>query len=141
MIDIPRLLEFVRSKMPRTASLANDLSASANYVVARIPVGSAPKGLVLSPDGKRLYVANRMDDTVSMVDTATRRVIATISLGGPTTLTPERRGERLFYSARFAFQGHFGCANCHIDATFDGLDWDLEPDGFGVDIVDNRLLE
>ena len=55
--------------------------------------------------------------------------------------TAERRGERLFFSARFAFQGHFGCANCHLDATFDGLQWDLEPDGFGVDIVDNRLLE
>ena len=66
---------------------------------------------------------------------------ATFSLGGPATLTAERRGERLFYSARFAFQGHFGCANCHIEATFDGLNWDLEPDGFGKDIVDNRLLE
>lgn len=27
------------------------------------------------------------------------------------------------------------------DATFDGLSWDLEPDGFGIDIVDNRALE
>ena len=29
----------------------------------------------------------------------------------------------------------------HIDSTFDGLQWDLEPDGFGVDIVDNRSIE
>ena len=122
-------------------ALANDLSASANYVAARIPVGSAPKGMALAPDGKRLYVANRMGDTVSVVDTATRKVTATLSLGGPATLTPERRGERLFYSARFAFEGHFGCANCHLEATQDDLNWDLEPDGFGKDIVDNRLLE
>jgi YVTN family beta-propeller protein len=121
--------------------LANDLSASANYVVTRIPVGSAPKGLVLSPDGKRLYVANRTDDTISVIDTAARKVSATLSLEGPATPTPERRGERLFFSARFAFQGHFGCANCHLESTFDGLQWDLEPDGFGKDIVDNRLLE
>ena len=60
---------------------------------------------------------------------------AKLSLGGPATLTAEqRRGERLFFNARFAFQGHFGCANCHIEATFDGLSWDLEPDGFGKDI-------
>ena len=39
------------------------------------------------------------------------------------------------------FEGQFGCSNCHIDSTFDGLQWDLEPDGFGKDIVDNRLLE
>ena len=113
-----------------------------HYVAARIPVGRGPKGLALSPDGKQLYVANRSDDTVSVIDTAARRVIEHASrCGGPATLTPERRGEQLFFSARFAFQGHFGCANCHIEATFDGLQWDLEPDGFGVDIVDNRLLE
>jgi cytochrome c peroxidase len=52
-----------------------------------------------------------------------------------------RRGERLFYNANYSFQGHFSCANCHIDTTFDGLEWDLEPDGFGKDIVDNRSIE
>jgi YVTN family beta-propeller protein len=142
VIDIPRMLEFIRAATPaQRRTLANDLSASANYVVARIPVGSAPKGLALSPDGKRLYVANRTDDTISVIDTASRKVSATLSLQGPATLTPERRGERLFFSARFAFQNHFGCANCHLESTFDGLQWDLEPDGFGKDIVDNRLLE
>src|ERR1022692_2457222 len=54
-------------------------------------------------------------------------------------LTPQRRGERLFFDARFAFHGGFSCANCHLESTFDGLQWDLEPDGFGKDIVDNRL--
>jgi len=142
VIDIAKLLECIRAATPaERRTLANDLSASANYVVARIPVGSAPKGLALSPDGKRLYVANRTDDTISVIDTAARKVSATLSLGGHAIPTAERRGERLFFSARFAFQGHFGCANCHLESTFDGLQWDLEPDGFGKDIVDNRLLE
>ena len=142
VIDIARLLAFVRAASPaERRTMANDLSASANYVAARIPVGAGPKGMAFSPDGKRLYVANRMDDTISVIDTAARKVSATLSLGGPTALTPERRGERLFFNAGFAFQGHFGCANCHLEATFDGLQWDLEPDGFGKDIVDNRLLE
>jgi YVTN family beta-propeller protein len=142
VIDTARLLRFVASAPPAARrTLANDLSASANYVAARIAVGAAPKGLALSPDGKRLYVANRNDDSISVVDTAARRAIATWNLGGPATLSQERRGERLFFSARFGFQGHFGCANCHIEATFDGLSWDLEPDGFGKDYVDNRLLE
>lgn len=142
VIDTRKLLELIQSLTPaERRGLANDLSASANYVVARIGVGHGPKGLALSPDGKLLYVANRTDDTISVIDTATRQVTGAISLGGPPTLTAERRGERLFFSARFAFQGHFGCANCHIEATFDGLSWDLEPDGFGKDYVDNRLLE
>ena len=142
VLDVRRLVEFIRATPPEARRvLANDLSASANYVTARIPVGSGPKGLALSPDGRQLYVANRTGDDISIVDTSERRVAGTIPLGGPETLTAERRGERLFFSARFAFQGHFGCANCHLEATFDGLSWDLEPDGFGKDIVDNRLLE
>jgi YVTN family beta-propeller protein len=74
-------------------ALANDLSASAHFVAARIPVGRNPKGLALSPDGARLYVANRLDDTVSVIDTATRTAAHTIELGGPAELTPQRRGE------------------------------------------------
>ena len=68
-------------------------------------------------------------------------VVATLIWEVPENIDALRRGERLFYTAEFAFQGQFGCANCHIDATFDGLQWDLEPDGFGKDIVDNRSLE
>jgi YVTN family beta-propeller protein len=126
---------------PKAARLANDLSASAQYVVARVAVGLNPRNIRLSPDGSALYVANRLDDTVSIVDTARAAVTATIALGAPAPLTPERRGERLFYSSMYAFGHQFGCANCHIDSTFDGLSWDLEPDGFGIDIVDNRALE
>ena len=138
VIDTARLARFARSQQH---SFANDLSASANYVLARIAVGHNPRGLAVSPDGSRLYVADRMDDSINVIDTQTNKVISTIDLGGPKTITAIRRGEQIFNTARFAFQGQFGCANCHLDGTFDGLEWDLEPDGFGKDIVDNRLLE
>ena len=138
VIDVPRLFAQVRS---RPQPFVNDLSASVEYVSARIPVGHNPRGVVLSPDGKRLYVANRLDDTISVIDTGTDKVASTIDLGGPKSVDAIRRGERLFYTAEFAFQGQFGCSNCHIDSTIDGLQWDLEPDGFGKDIVDNRSLE
>jgi YVTN family beta-propeller protein len=125
----------------RTAALTNDLSAAANYTIARIPVGHNPRGLALSPDGKRLYVANRLDDTVTYIDTARNSVAGTIQLGQSTTLTPERRGERNFYSARFSFARQFSCSSCHLDAISDGLSWDLEQDGFGLDIVSTKSLE
>jgi cytochrome c peroxidase len=82
-----------------------------------------------------------MDDTITVIDTRFSKVVSAIDLGGPKEVTPLRRGEQIFNSARFAFQGQFSCANCHLDSTFDGLQWDLEPDGFGVDIVDNRSIE
>lgn len=138
VIDARKLLKFARA---RHESFANDLSASANYVITRIPVGRNPRGLALSPDGNNLYVANRMEDTISVINVANNQVVSRIDLGGPISVTPLRRGEQIFYTAKYSFQGQFSCANCHIDGTFDGLQWDLEPDGFGVDIVDNRLME
>lgn len=138
VIDVQALARFSRT---RSRGFSNDLAAAANYVVARIPVGRNPRGIVLSPDGRRLFVANRMDDTISVIDTASLRVVSLFDIGGPKIVTPVRRGEQVFNSARFAFQGQFSCANCHIDETFDGMQWDLEPDGFGVDIVDNRSIE
>jgi YVTN family beta-propeller protein len=138
VIDVSRLLKTMRS---RRQPFVNDLSASADYVVVRIAVGHNPRGILLSQDGKRLYIANRLDDNIAVIDTATDKVVSTIDLGGPKNIDALRRGERLFFTGDFAFQGGFGCANCHLDATIDGLQWDLEPDGFGKDIVDNRSLE
>jgi len=138
VIDVPHLLKVVRS---RPQPFVNDLSATVDYVLARIPVGHNPRGVLLSTDGKRLYVANRLDDNIAVIDTGNNKVISTIDLGGPKNVDALRRGERIFFTAGYAFQGQFGCANCHLDATIDGLQWDLEPDGFGKDIVDNRSLE
>jgi YVTN family beta-propeller protein len=136
-IDTNRMLAFIRA---HREPFAEDLSASAHYVVARIPVGKNPRGVAMSRDGARLYVANHLDDTISVIDTRTLRVVQTLRLSGPAKVSPLRRGEQIFYSSH-SFQGQFGCSNCHIDSTFDGMQWDLEPDGFGRDIVDNRLIE
>ena len=141
-IDVARLMRFIHSRArPLSGSFAQDLSASGNYVIARIHTGHNPRGLALSRDGRRLFVANRLDDTISVVDTGTLHVATTIPLAGPKTISVLRRGEQTFYSAHYSFQGQIGCSSCHIDSTFDGLQWNLEPNGFGRDIVDNKMLE
>ncbi|HWG21555.1 MAG TPA: cytochrome D1 domain-containing protein [Terracidiphilus sp.] len=138
VIDVARLLKFARL---HPGSNATDLAASAQYVITRVAVGHDPRGVAFTRDGSKLLVANRLDDTLSVIDTRTNRVTQTIALDGPKVINVLRHGEQTFYTARYSFQGQIGCANCHIDSTFDGLTWDLEPDGFGRDIVDNRLLE
>jgi YVTN family beta-propeller protein len=138
VVDIPRLIRYARM---RQGTSAQDMSASANYVVGRIAVGHDPRGVVLTKDGTKLLVANRLEDTISVIDTKSNRMASTISLSGPTQMSVLRHGEQTFYTAKYSFQGQIGCANCHIDSTFDGLQWDLEPDGFGRDIVDNRPIE
>lgn len=138
VIDVPRLLRYVHA---HPGSNAHDLAASANYLVARIPVGHDPRGVLFTRDGTKLLVANRLEDTISVIDTRTNRIVSTITLVSPKQTSVLRNGEQTFYTARYSFQGQIGCANCHIDSTFDGLQWDLEPDGFGRDVVDNRPIE
>ncbi len=138
IIDVPRLIRYARA---HPGLNAQDLSASANYVVGRIAVGHDPRGLTLTKDGTKLLVANRLEDTITVIDTKTDRTASTIGLAGPKKLSVLRSGEMAFYASRYSFQGQIGCANCHIDSTFDGLTWDLEPDGFGRDVVDNRPIE
>ena len=43
--------------------------------------GAWPTPIAVSPDGKRVYVANRDTDTVSVIDTATQTVVALLRAG------------------------------------------------------------
>ena len=56
-------------------------SAQAGLKVdAQIKVGVAPWGMAFTPDGNHLYVANYGSNTLSVIDTATKQVSATITL-------------------------------------------------------------
>jgi YVTN family beta-propeller protein len=49
---------------------------------ADIPVGAGPFGVALTPDGGRAYVANSASNSLSIIDTASNRVVGTILLPG-----------------------------------------------------------
>lgn len=46
-----------------------------------ITVGQAPMGIAVSPDGRWVLAVNRMSNTVSVIDAATRQVTATFPVG------------------------------------------------------------
>lgn len=52
--------------------------------ISRIPVGSQPNKVLLSPDQNRLYVANGNSDSISVIDTNNNSVVQTISLSRPS---------------------------------------------------------
>jgi YVTN family beta-propeller protein len=61
---------------------------------SKIDVGANPQGLAVTPDGKKLYVANMSSNTVSVIDLSTGAVTKTISVGnGPVdvAVTPDSR--------------------------------------------------
>lgn len=120
--------------------LADRLDLAPRYVVAAIPTGSDPWAVTLSPDGSRAYVADRLADSVTVVDLVGRRPERTIDLGGPKTITQVRRGEILFNNSDATFHGQFTCVTCHPDSAHDGQVYDISPDGLGRNLVDVKTL-
>ncbi len=142
IIDLDRLVGLVRrsSDADRRDLLPNWLGASSEFVVARVPVKSNPRGVAVAPDGASAWVANTLDDSLSVIDVARGVVVARVDLDGPRERTHLRWGEQLFHSAGVTFQRQFACATCHPDGHVDGLTYDIEADGIGVSPVDNRTL-
>lgn len=57
------------------------IDVATNTVAATVPVGFAPTGLAVTPDGTWVYAANNASDNVSMISTATNIVTGTVSVG------------------------------------------------------------
>jgi YVTN family beta-propeller protein len=142
VIAVDRLLGLLQRSSPevRAEVLPNHLGRSAEFVVKRIGVGLSPRGMAVSPDGRYVYVADALDDAVSVIDVAKQERVRVLELGGPTEITQARVGERIFHDARYTFARQFACHSCHPDGHIDGVTYDIEPDGLGVNPVDNRTL-
>jgi YVTN family beta-propeller protein len=53
--------------------------------VTPIPVGKGPEGFDVSPDGKEVWAANSGDGTVSIIDLASKKVVASVDLKAKRT--------------------------------------------------------
>lgn len=94
-------------------------------VVGRVAVGLGPTGLALDEARARLYVLNRIEETLSVVDTKARREIGRVPLGYNPEPEEVREGRRFLYDASLSMHGDLACASCHANAQRDGLAWDL----------------
>jgi len=99
---------------------------SANY----IPVsGGGPSGIVLDEPRRRLYVMTRFDDSVKVIDLATRQEIAALPLPNPEPVSVVQGRPMLYDATRFSGNGEASCSSCHIFGDNDDLAWDLgNPD-------------
>lgn len=99
--------------------------------------GLAPQGLALSENGKRLFVYNFTNRSVSAYDISgiiENRDYSPILLSRINTVSNEAlsptvlRGKQVFYNARdirMSQDGYLSCASCHIDGGEDGQVWDF----------------
>ena len=142
VIDVDRLVAMLEAAEPdaRRKIIPNHLGKASEFVIGHIPTGISPRGLWMAPDGNTVFAANALDDSLSVLDLGQMRQAARIDLGGPKEITKARYGERLFNSAQVTFHRQFSCHTCHPDGHIDGLTYDIESDGIGIDPVDNRTL-
>jgi YVTN family beta-propeller protein len=96
----------------------------------RVDVGRRPLAMWLDTEHNELYVANHLDDGLSVIDLARTRVVATIALGPAGILSLADRGEQLFYDARLSSDGWYSCHSCHTDGHTNGRQSDTFGDGY-----------
>jgi YVTN family beta-propeller protein len=104
---------------------------STGAVQGRINVGNGPTGLAVDDPRGRLYVLNRFDQTISIVDTASKAQTAVVPVGFNIEPATVRNGRRFLYdAASFSSHGTVSCASCHLNGHRDGQAWDLgNPQG------------
>ncbi len=88
-----------------------------------------PRGLVhvQTSNGPRLYVLNRLDNSIVTIDTTTDTVLAAQSFALNADPTPSyvKTGRRFLYDAEISGNGFVSCASCHVDGRTDALVWRL----------------
>lgn len=99
------------------------------HLEMRTNSGKRPTALALDADQTRAYVANTLDDTISVFDLRSGKRLALIPLGPRHDPSLEERGERLFYDARLSRGGWMSCHSCHTDGHSNGLNVDTIGDG------------
>lgn len=133
VIDIDSIRAVMAGSSPEMLKrFSNNLEISSRFVTKRITTGANPKGLALSPDGKRLYVAEQLEDRIAIINTETLEKTGSIDLGGPKRITVARRGRRLFNNAAHTFQNQYACYSCHPDMHEDGLNYNLAEVGRNI---------
>lgn len=110
------------------------LDGSTADVLGRVNVGRGPRGMALNSATNRLYVLNRTDMTISIVDVSDASapvVQQTTAMYNPEP-ADVREGRDFLYSTRFSKNFSSSCAMCHFDGHLDHTAWDLgnpnEPD-------------
>ncbi len=114
---------------------------SAGTVSQLINVGNGPTGIALAHDGKKAWVYNSFDHSLSTLEgqgaavrnVGTKKLNSVLPTAEQERLSPEAlAGRRLFFSATDARMNNpatgISCGTCHLEGREDGHVWNF-PDG------------
>ena len=88
----------------------------------RLQTGVRPEAICVDDTQERAFVANRFDDSITVVSLATEipTLESTIQLGEIRPLSIAEKGEQIFHDATVSLDGWFSCHSCHTDGHTNG---------------------
>ncbi|MCH9646705.1 MAG: hypothetical protein K0U98_00625 [Deltaproteobacteria bacterium] len=107
---------------------------------------AGPRGLALKPANgdtspARLYVLNRLDNSVTFFNPVNNAKLGQFALQHDPTPPRIRDGQTFLYSATHSGTGFVSCASCHVDGRTDALKWDLATPDIAGEPIPPVLLD
>ena len=95
-----------------------------------IEVGEGPTGIVIDEDRGQLYVLDKFESALSVVDLSTSMEEARVPFFDPSPVAIKIGRRHVYDTHATSGTGHIACASCHVDSRMDRLAWDLgDPSG------------
>ncbi|MBK7642382.1 MAG: hypothetical protein IPJ19_04950 [Planctomycetes bacterium] len=95
-----------------------------------ISVGEGPTGIAIDELRGRLYVLDRFEGAISVVDLASEIESVRVPFFDPSPAAIRNGRKHLYDTHKNSGLGQISCASCHVDAKMDRLAWDLgDPSG------------
>jgi cytochrome c553 len=106
-----------------------------------IEVGEGPTGLALDEARARLYVLDKFEGAISVVDTTSQAEVERVPFFDPSPAAIKVGRKHLYDTHATSGTGVVACASCHVDARMDHLAWDLgDPSGAMKDVDSSQNL-
>ena len=110
--------------------LARDMLPNGSTTEKRVKTGRRPGPLLIDNERDTLYVANRLGNSISVIDLDSFQLRENIELApNPVSLTSSERGERLFFDASLSHDRWMSCHTCHHEGGSNGYLADTLTDG------------
>ena len=95
-----------------------------------VRVGTNPRAVRVTPDGKTIIVLNSLDFDIRLIDADSLRLSERIPVCAPPKTPEWVLGKQVFSSAQAPLSGRMwvACASCHPDGAQDGRVWQ-QPEG------------
>ena len=111
---------YVANRADGTVVKISGIDGGTPSIAAMAQVGAEPAGLALSPSGKRLFVAEFAQSRVSVIDTATMTVSASINIDRPRAVLVTNNGDKNDADEQLVVSQYYGVPVPGREAKDDG---------------------